>query len=123
MWKNKIRTILIIALLLSINLKGSQLYISDKSQPKVYTQKQKKFLEHINELDKYYSGKKLGSFVEEGKTYFRLFSPSAEKVYLVTFENLEDKNAKEYELQKDSDGVWETSLDGEHYGLYYGFNV
>ncbi len=115
--------IVVIIILFSTILKGSQLYISDKSQHKVYTQKQKKFLQHINELDKYYSDKKLGSFVEEGKTYFRLFAPSAKQVYLVTFNKVEDKTGSEYEMNKDENGVWETSLDGELYGLYYGFKV
>ena len=32
------------------------------------------------DLNKFYSDKKLGSFVENGKTFFRLFAPNAVKV-------------------------------------------
>lgn len=119
----KIRSLIVIALLLSTNLKGSELFVSDKSTKPVYTQKQKKFLKHIDELNKYYSDKKLGSFVEAGKTYFRLFAPSAEKVSLVTFKKIDDKKGTELEMSRDGNGVWEISLDGTLYGLYYGFKV
>ncbi len=60
---------------------GSKLYISDQTKtPLTPFQKKQK------QLDKLYSDKKLGSFVENGKTYFRLFAPNAEKVSLLTFE-------------------------------------
>lgn len=35
------------------------------------------FWKHYKELDKFYSDKKLGSFVEDDSTIFRLFAPSA----------------------------------------------
>jgi len=97
---------------------GSKLYISDKAKtPLTSFQKKQK------ELDKFYSEKKLGSFVENGKTYFRLFAPSAEKVYLLTFEQPEQTKGKEFQMTGDENGVWEASLDGELYGLFYGFKV
>ncbi len=104
---------------------GSKLYVSDKTKtPLSSIQKKQK------ELDKFYSdlpdrqaGKRLGSFVENGKTYFRLFTPNAEKVSLLTFEKPEQTKGKEFQMMRDENGVWETSLDGELYGLFYGFKV
>src|ERR1035438_7348551 len=71
----------------------------------------------------YYSAKKLGSFVENGNTYFRLFAPDAALVSLVAFSSLEDSIGIEHIMATDEDGVWETKLDGEKYGLYYGFKI
>ena len=87
------------------------------------TVSQKEYLKKLKDLDKYFSNKKLGSFVENGKTFFRLFTPSAEKVLLVTFPKVEDNSGHQYEMTRDNDGVWETSLDGELYGMFYGFKV
>ena len=85
--------------------------------------KQLEYLKKLNELDKFYSTKKLGSFVEKGKTHFRLFTPNAEKVTLVVFDKLENSKGQEFEMEKDNNCVWETSIDGERYGLYYSFKV
>jgi pullulanase len=98
------------------------LHTDDESKSKL-TQEQIQYLKNLDELDKYYSTKKLGSFVENGKTYFRLFTPNAEKVALVLFNKPEDDKGAEYEMIRDNDGVWETSVDGEKYGFYYGFKV
>ena len=94
---------------------GNKLNVSDKTKTP-FQIKQKA----PNEI---YSDKKLGSFVENGKTNFRLFAPSAEKVSLLTFEQPEQTQGKEFPMKRDENGVWETSLDGEQYGLYYGFKV
>lgn len=69
------------------------------------------------------SDKKLGSFVEKGNTYFRLFAPNAASVSLFIFDSPEDDNGIEYIMLSDENGVWETILDGEKYGLYYGFKI
>lgn len=79
--------------------------------------------EKDKELDRYYSDKKLGAFTESGNTVFRLFAPQAEKVVLCTFEKPELKSAREFAMNRDDNGVWETTIDGEQYGLYYGFKV
>jgi len=97
------------------------LYISDKSNSQIKNKTE--FQLKQNELDKYQSDQKLGSFVENGKTFFRLFTPNAEKVTLVIFNKVDDKSGKEYELVRDENAVWETALDGELYGKFYGFNV
>ncbi len=77
----------------------------------------------IKELDRFYSNKKLGSSVEYGITIFRLFAPTAVKVNLCLFKKPEEKTGEEYPLKMDKDGVWETAIDGELYGKFYGYKV
>jgi len=110
-----------IIIVFTITFTGSALYISDKSKSQLKTKTE--FQLRQIELDKYYSDKKLGSFVEGGKTYFRLFTPNAEKVSLIIFNKVDEKSGKEYEMIRDENAVWETSLDGKLYGKFYGFNV
>ncbi len=107
----KITTVLI-TILISLTIMGNKLFVNaDMNQTMEKKQGQ------------YYSDKKLGSFVKEGKTYFRLFAPSAVEVKLVTFEQPEQTEGKEYEMTRDENGVWETALDGELYGTFYGYRV
>ena len=121
------KTILIILVLYSNNfsankLEDSKLFTADTHHSKL-TIAQKEYLKHLKDLDKYFSNKKLGSFVENGKTFFRLFAPSAKNVLLETFNRVEDNTGQQIEMIRDNDGVWETSLDGELYGTFYGFKV
>ena len=81
------------------------------------------FIKRYKDLDKFYSDKKLGSFVESGNTIFRLFAPQAEQVVLCTFAKPEEKKSKDYPMAKDADGVWEISVTGELYGTFYGYKV
>ncbi|MDP3147914.1 MAG: alpha-amylase family glycosyl hydrolase [Ignavibacteria bacterium] len=83
----------------------------------------KSFQEKNKKLDSYYSTKKLGAFVENGTTVFRLFAPQAFEVSLVVMKVVDEKNYKEYLMTKDTDGVWEVVLSGELYGKFYGFKV
>jgi len=75
------------------------------------------------ELDRLYSNKKLGSFVEKGNTIFRLFAPSAKKVELLTFKTPNDPSPEISTMIRDEQGVWEVKLKGELYGIFYGFKV
>ncbi len=81
------------------------------------------FQKHYKELDKYYSTKKLGSMVSEGKTMFRLFAPSADLVKLSVFNNVDDKKYKEYYMIRDDQGVWEVMIDSDLSGKFYGYKV
>lgn len=83
----------------------------------------KKKLEPTRVLDKFYSEKKLGWEVKNGKTYFNLFAPRAKIVKLVLFERYDDYSGKEYFMSKDRDGVWSLELDGELYGKYYAYRI
>ncbi len=109
---------IVITIILLLTIMGSKLYISDQTKTTL-TPIQKK----QKQLDQLYSDKKLGSFVENGKTYFRLFAPNAENVSLLTFEKPEQTKGKEFPMTRDENGVWESSVDGELYGLFYGFKV
>jgi pullulanase len=81
------------------------------------------FSRYLASLDKFYSTKKLGSFTQDGKTIFRLFAPTAKKVTLVTFTSTDDEKGNNFEMSADKNGVWETILDGEKYGMLYGYKV
>ena len=110
-----------IIIIITIIFTGSVVYISDKNR----TQANDKtgFQAKQTDTDKFYSNKKLGAFVENGQTCFRLFTPNAEKVSLVLFDKVDDQTGKIYEMTRDEDAVWEIALDGELYGKFYGFNV
>lgn len=110
-----------IIIVMTITSTGNTLYISDKSKSQLKSKTELQARQA--ELNKFYSDKKLGSFVENGKTYFRLFTPNAKNVSLIIFDKVNDNSGKEYEMTRDENAVWETSLDGELYGKFYGFNV
>lgn len=78
---------------------------------------------HKKDPDSFYSTKRRGSFVEEGKTYFRLFAPSAERVTLITYTKAENSTGKKFKMNCDPDGVWEASLEGELSGTYYCYSI
>ncbi len=75
------------------------------------------------DLDRFYSSKRLGSFIESGKTIYRVFAPQAERVLLVTYTKVEHSSGKKFKMIRDHDGVWEASLDGEFYGSFYGYQI
>jgi pullulanase len=75
------------------------------------------------DLDSIYSSKQLGAFAEGDKTYFRIFAPTAEKVFLYISDKADFKQGKYLPLTKDSNGVWETALDKINTKIFYGFKV
>ncbi len=101
---------------------GADLFISDKDKKEVLTLEESRSILQ-EDLNRFYSAKKLGSFVEAGRTYFRLFAPNANNVNLVTFQTPGQGKGNEYQMQMDTSGTWEASLDGEMYGVYYGYKV
>ena len=105
-----------------IKSNGEVLFISDKSKPQATGTKIENETRN-KDLNKYYSTKTLGSIAENGKTYFRLFTPLAVKVTLVTFRHPSDKYGSEYEMIRDSNGIWEVAIEGEQIGLFYGYKV
>ncbi len=119
----KFSIITIITLLIFNNtIEGSDLFISDRNRDSALLQKPEKSID-IKSLDDYYSSKKLGSFIENGETYFRLFTPNAKQVKLYLFDNAGDNAGKSFSMERDKDAVWEVKLDGELDGKYYGFRV
>ena len=117
--------IIIVTILFSIfiqnNVLGENLFITDKTVSKERVKKET-LLENPA-LNKIYSDKKLGAFVEEGKTFFRLFTPNAKSVVVIIFDNVEDERGSEYKMTGDENSVWEFVFDGELYGKFYGFKV
>ena len=101
---------------------GEKLYLRETRYTRSFTDSTE-FQKRYRELDKYYSNKSLGSIVENGKTYFRLFAPTALGVKVCLFKNPGDKRSKEFFLVKDADGVWEVEIDGELFGTYYGYKI
>ena len=81
------------------------------------------FARRYKELDKFYSDKKLGSFVRNGKTFFRLFAPSAIQVKLCLINRSGGTPVQEIVMNRDENGVWEKSINGELWGKYYGYKV
>jgi pullulanase len=114
--------LLLFLLSFSQHIIGEKLFVTEK-RTVVYQPDTTEFIKRYKELDNYYSDKRLGSFVENGITYFKLFAPSAISVRLCTFNKPDDKKCKEYFMIKDQNGVWEAEVEGEQYGLFYGYKV
>lgn len=86
-------------------------------------QTQNRYPDYFPELNKYFSTKPLGANIESGNTVFRLFAPTAFTVTLVVFAQHDDAVGLEYSMKRDDEGIWEYTLPGERYGLYYGYRV
>ncbi len=109
---------ILITLFISSVTMGGNLYVQEKSNLTEDIRNKREA-----ELNSYYSDKKLGSFIDDGKTYFSVFTPNAVEVELVTFEQVDDQNGKVHKMKRNEDAVWEAVLEGELRGLYYGFKV
>ncbi len=84
----------------------------------------KRFIAYDKILYKLYSDKPMGHNIENGKNVFRVFAPTATKVWLVIADDpIEMKNKIEYEMVKDENGVWEYSISGNLFGKYYGYRA
>ncbi len=120
--KSIINCALILLIANCINISGENLFLRQTYLFKSYST-QEEFREHYKELDKFYSDKRLGSFVANGKTVFRLFAPSCNLVKLCILDKPGAKNYKEYFMIRDEQGVWEFSVEGELFGKFYGYKV
>ncbi len=111
---------ILVVILLFVNLiipRSERVFVSEK------TEVQESIAEKQKRLDKIYSDKKLGSFLDNGNTVFRIFAPSAVKILLNVYHSPEDKNYNKFDMLKSDDGVWETTLDGDLNGSFYGYQV
>lgn len=116
MKKNNL-TIIILAFVFSSQIfAGGTLFIRE-------TVKQQSYIEKQKELDELYSDKRLGSFVENDTTIFRLFAPSAVKVELCLFSTVNGLDKQTFEMKKDENGVWEFILPENWSNKFYGFKV
>jgi pullulanase/glycogen debranching enzyme len=116
----KLHFILLSVLIISANTIGGKiLHIHDFNNVQVL---------EINKVDEkdlnsIYSSKKLGSFIENSKTIFRIFAPNAVKLKLIVFDNVEDSIGVEYLMTKDEDGVWESVIEQNLNYKYYGYKI
>lgn len=116
MKKSFLFIIILITAYYSQNIAGAELFVNEKKLGESYIEKQK-------ELDKLYSSKKLGSFIKEGKTYFRLFAPSAKKVVLCIFNTPEQEKPELAAMNRDENGVWELVMPQNLEKKFYGYKV
>lgn len=69
------------------------------------------------------AGYPLGYTISEDRIIFRFFSPRASKVFLELFDSYEQKPGKRFEMEVNSDGIWELILKGDLIGKYYGYKI
>lgn len=112
--------ILIILFIPKLKTNGSSLFVTEikNSDTKINTVKYSE-----QELNSFYSTKKLGSIVQNGATVFRLFAPNPIRVDLVIFSNLDDFIGIQYRMIKDSQGVWEYEFKSDLTNKYYAYQV
>jgi len=118
----KILITVIILLTSQPHAKGVTLYIIEEGQ-QIINRESFDSTQTERDLNSYYSKNKLGAFVENGQTTFRLFAPSAARIELITFKNPKDEIGRLHEMKKDDKGVWEAILPGEKYDTYYGYKI
>ena len=70
-----------------------------------------------------YSDKPLGAEVDGGRTDIRLFAPRADRVTVNLYEAPTGRAFRQVQMQKDLQGVWETSFPQDLHGVYYDFAV
>ncbi|MDZ7364388.1 MAG: alpha-amylase family glycosyl hydrolase [candidate division KSB1 bacterium] len=79
-----------------------------------------KALLHDDILNQFYSQKPLGCRREGQTLAFRVFAPRALQVKLIVFDQYDGDAGREFDMQRDNDGVWEffatENLDGKYYG-------
>ncbi|HRD09700.1 MAG TPA: type I pullulanase [Candidatus Nanopelagicaceae bacterium] len=70
-----------------------------------------------------YKGDDLGNTYRKDSTSFRLWAPTATKVELLTFSSPTSGVKSKYLMKSDLQGTWVYTLDGNHDGLIYTYNV
>ncbi|RQW04790.1 MAG: hypothetical protein EH225_05375, partial [Calditrichaeota bacterium] len=74
-------------------------------------------------LDSLYSDKILGYIPGKNSTSFRIFAPRAIWVKLVLYEDHQSSHGQEYIMFRDTEGVWDLTLDENLSGWYYGYRI
>ncbi len=113
--------LLIILFVNKINLEGSLLFITENKNVETGKVIYNKYSE--KDLNSFFSTKQLGSTVENGTTYFRLFAPNPIKVEVIIFDKVDDNDGEIYLMEKDSQGVWEFDVHNDLSGKYYAYLV
>lgn len=63
----------------------------------------------------------LGYSQKNDRISFRLFAPEAHSVEAVIYHHYEDEDGIRIPLQKNDEGIWEGTADGEFYGKWYAY--
>ena len=74
-------------------------------------------------LDSLYSSKTLGYELSDQSIIFRVFAPRAKWIRLVLFDHYQDKEGKEYVMERDEQGVWEHQHPLDALNKFYGYRV
>lgn len=70
-----------------------------------------------------YEGNDLGTTYQKENTVFKVWSPIAEEMKVVVYNNYDDQNGKIYPMAKGQKGVWELKLNGDYQNQYYNYRV
>jgi pullulanase/glycogen debranching enzyme len=77
----------------------------------------------VEQLNSLFSDKRLGAFIEDNKTTFRLFVPNADYVELVIFKKVDSEEGISHKMQKDDNAIWEVTLEDNLNGFFYAYKV
>lgn len=79
----------------------------------------------LSDPDLFYSPEaELGAIRKQGNTTFRVFAPTASKVFVVTYSRPEgDFDRNEYEMKKADKGIWEITVEKDLKGKYYVYRL
>ncbi len=76
----------------------------------------------LDDRSLFYTEDKMGTLYSKNQTTFRIFSPMADKMELLLFEEASSSSpSEELEMEKRSDGVWELSVEGDLEGVHYAY--
>lgn len=76
-----------------------------------------------NPADRFYSDLPLGALYSAAATTFRVFAPTAESVLLHLYATPVGGVARHLELQRNSDGTWETTVAGDLQNHFYTYSA
>lgn len=65
----------------------------------------------------------LGCTAAENHTVFRLFAPDALTVSVIIFEDYEHEDGEHHRLEKNQEGIWQSSVDKKLTGNWYAYNI
>ncbi|MCB2288163.1 type I pullulanase [Clostridium sp. CS001] len=71
----------------------------------------------------YYEGNDLGNTYSVNKTSFKVWSPTATEVSLVSYKNWNDKIGVELAMKKGEKGTWTFDFQGDQKGTFYTYKV
>lgn len=71
-----------------------------------------------------YSGKDLGLTYSPDQTSFKIWSPTAKEIKLHLYDNgVEGDPLESHSMKKDEQGTWTLSLEGDHAGKFYTYQI